>query len=534
MTFYYYDSEYLSSTSIMTATISGIELFLDGDANGKIDGHYNAETGYFILDENSDDQSLGFLDPDTDYNEYLFTPVPVMADGTVKYGQYFMKVRYTMNPRALIPADGVDTASARAQVLPAFVSTVTDPDNYEALTAEQQAYRYIISGLTKLSADGDEVRSSDGHPMYGAEATQPSIVDVPLGGDTSPAQLTEDGSAYTWDPDYQGNLLARFDDPEPIFIAESVAGPNIPIAEVTGYDETTREVELEEGGAAKLNGYLGSLTANNTVALCVQEQTATTDEIAKANGVTIGGGGVALQSEGAGEETPGINPESVTPADTKTTPDARYLQETGAAAEPDGQIDMSGSENEYSEFNQDFNVQLPSTDIGITDFASVIMDGDQVGFSIGLPLGGYSSNGDAGAGGPGGGSGGEWSGMGTALSESKESMQKLVNWMKHPTMANARATDDSYDAVQDAIHDNNNPSPNPNPRPQPQPHPQPQLLHQPQLPYLQHQLLYLQHQLLLFLLEWLLGLPWYLMFRYILQKRLLLYFVIQLHFYLFP
>ena len=362
MTFYYYDSEYLSSTSIMTATISGIELFLDGDANGKIDGYYNAETGYFILDKDSDDQSLGFLDPDTDYNEYLFTPVPVtMEDGTVKYGQYFMKVRYTMNPRALIPADGVDTASARAQVLPAFVSTVTDPDSYEALTAEQQAYRYIISGLTKLSADGDEVRSSDGHPMYGAEATQPSIVDVPLGGDTNPAQLTEDGSAYTWDPDYQGNLLARFVDPEPIFIDESVAGPNIPIAEVTGYDKTTG-VKLEEGGADKLNGYLGSLTANNTVALCVQEQTATTDEIAEVNGVTIGGGDVALQSEGAGEEVPGINPESVTPSDTKTTPDARYLQETGAAAEPDGQIDMSGSENEYSEFNQDFNVQLPSTD----------------------------------------------------------------------------------------------------------------------------------------------------------------------------
>ena len=40
-----------------------------------IDGYYNTETGYFILDENSEDISLGFLDPGMSYNELYFQPV---------------------------------------------------------------------------------------------------------------------------------------------------------------------------------------------------------------------------------------------------------------------------------------------------------------------------------------------------------------------------------------------------------------------------------------------------------------------------
>ncbi len=432
MTFYYYDAQYLSATSVMAADISEVELFLDGNANGKIDGYYDANTGYFIVDEASGDQSFGFLDPDTDYNETLFTPVPVTVDGETKYGQYFMKVYYTMNPRSLVPPDGTDTNRAWAQVLPAFVSSVTDPDSYELLTQEQQSYRYLISGKTKLDKDGDEVRSSDYHTMYGSAATTRSMVDVPLGGDTSPAELNADGTAYTWMPDYQGNLLYPFENPEPIFIADSVAGSNIPVAEVKGYENG--QVVLEEGGVDQLNGYLGSLTANNTVALCVQEQKATTEEIARANGVTIGSGDIALQSAAAADTD--LDVESTTLADTKTTPDARYLQENGSAGEADGNVDMAEADSDYSEFNQDFFVQLPSTDIGVTDFASIVMDGDQVGFSLGLPLGGYSSSDGAVS-------------PAKALGDSKEGMEKLLAWMKKPNMENAKAADDSLKNVMD-------------------------------------------------------------------------------------
>ena len=345
MTFYYYDSAYLSAVSVMTAAIAEVELFLDMSGNGKIDGYYNTETGYFI--ERDGDVSLGFLDPGMNYNELYFQPVPLGED---KYAQYFMKVYYNMNPRSLIPDEGTDTSTV-AQVLPAFVSTITEGTSYELLTEEQKAYRYIISGMTQIGADGELFRSSDNHVMYGPEASARSMVDVPLGGDISPAKLNDEGTAYTWTPNYQGNLLYPFENPEPIIIEESLAGNNIPIAEIEGYENG--QVVLEEGGVAKLNGYLGSLTANNTVALAVQEQKDTTEEIAKANGVTIGGGDVALQSEGNAEGT--LAPESVTPADSKITPDARYLQEMGSgnAAAQVG-VDMNNMMNGDQKINFDY------------------------------------------------------------------------------------------------------------------------------------------------------------------------------------
>lgn len=444
MTFYYYDSAYLSAVSVMTATISEVELFLDMSGNGMIDGYYNPDTGYFIVGDG--DVSLGFLEPGMNYNELYFQPVR-LEDGT--YAQYFMKVYYTMNPRSLIPDEGTDT-SAVAQVLPAFVSTITEGTSYELLTEEQKAYRYIIGGKTKIGENGEVFRSSDNHVMYGSAATARSMVDVPLGGDTSPATLNEDGTAYTWTPDYQGNLLYPFANPEPIIIDESLAGNNIPIAEIEGYEDG--QVVLEEGGVDKLNGYLGSLTANNTVALAVQEQKATTEEIAAVNGVTIGGGDVALQSARNGEDT--LAPESVTTTDSKITPDARYLQEMGSGnAAATAGVDMNdmgadGVDFPYPELNQDFAVDLPSTEIGITDFANIVMDGDTVGFTIGIPLGGWNSNGDAGAGGAGGGGSDYHTDPGEALKSSGETIANMFKWIAHPRSM-AQEVDDSYKDTKD-------------------------------------------------------------------------------------
>ena len=444
MTFYYYDAAYLSAVSVMTATISEVELFLDMSGNGMIDGYYNPDTGYFIVSDG--DVSLGFLDPGMNYNELYFQPVR-LEDGT--YAQYFMKVYYTMNPRSLIPDEGTDTSTV-AQVLPAFVSTITEGTSYELLTEEQKAYRYIISGKTQIGENGEVFRSSDNHVMYGSAATARSMVDVPLGGDTSPATLNEDGTAYTWTPDYQGNLLYPFANPEPIIIDESLAGNNIPIAEIEGYEDG--QVVLEEGGVDKLNGYLGSLTANNTVALAVQEQKATTEEIAAANGVTIGGGDVALQSARNGEDT--LAPESVTTTDSKITPDARYLQEMGSGnAAATAGVDMNdmgadGVDFPYPELNQDFAVDLPSTEIGITDFANIVMDGDTVGFTIGIPLGGWNSNGDAGAGGAGGGGSDYHTDPGEALKSSGETIANMFKWIAHPRSM-AQEVDDSYKDTKD-------------------------------------------------------------------------------------
>lgn len=440
MTFYYYDSAYLSSVSTMVASISDVELFLDANGNGMIDGYYNKETGYFIPEEG--DVSLGFLDPDLSYNELYFQPVK-LDNG--KYAQYFMKVYYNMNARSLIPEAGTDT-TAKAQVLPAFISTITEGDSYELLTEEQKAYRYIISGKTKLSEDAEAVRSSDNHVMYGSEAAAVSMVDVPLGGDISPAKLNEARTAYTWTPNYQGNLLYPFKNPEPITIAESLAGTNIPIAAITGVDGSGNVI-LEDGGADKLNGYLGSLTANNTVALCVQEQTMTTEEIAEANKVDIGGGGVALQA--GGETGESLNVESVNTTDNKVTPDARHLQEMSSGDDPaTAEMDMSESSFDYPEFNQEFGIDLPETEIGLTDFGSIVMDGDQVGFTFGLPLGGFNSSGDAGAAGTGGSGDDHRTGAGDAIKSSGETIANIVKWLRHPRSM-AKEVDDSYQSVTD-------------------------------------------------------------------------------------
>ena len=446
MTFYYYDSAYLSSVSTMVASISDVELFLDANGDGMINGYYDEVTGYFVLEEDTEgntlDVSLGFLDPGLSYNELYFQPVE-LEDGT--YAQYFMKVYYTMNPRSLIPEAGTDT-TAKAQVLPAFISTITEGDSYELLTEEQKAYRYIISGKTKLSEGAEVVRSSDNHVMYGSEAADVSMIDVPLGGDISPAKLNEAKTAYTWTPNYQGNLLYPFKNPEPITIAESLAGPNIPIAPIESVD-ASGNVTLEDGGAAKLNGYLGSLTANNTVALCVQEQVMTTEEIATANGVDIEGGGVALQSEGDTDGT--LNPESVSPADNKITPDARHLQEMGAGdAAANAGVDMDDSGFDYPEFSQDLSVDLPSTEISLTDFGNIVMDGDQVGFTFGLPLGGFNSSGDAGAAGTGGTGNDHRTGVGDAIKSSAETVANIVKWLRHPSSMTGEV-DDSYQAVSD-------------------------------------------------------------------------------------
>ena len=379
-TFRYYHRDYLSAASIMTTDINSIGVYFDTNGNGRIDGYFNRGTGYFVLDPAGDnfvpDDFIQFLDPDTDYDETTFAPVKV-GD---KYVQQFAKVLYTMTPRALIPPVGMELENEHAQVLPAFVTNITDPDNYAALTREQKAYRYIMSGMNQSAASMYETpsgyaRSSDGHEMYGALANIPQIIDVPLGGDVSPAHLNAEGDGYDWTPDYQGNLLVDFTDPEPISIEHSVAGDDIPVEDYTINEDGT--VTLQSGGA-KLNGYLGSFTANSTITLCTQRQEKTAEQLHTATA-----GSMALLSD----EKPGITPEASNLSTRGTFPNSEYLKAMESGADTDDpSIDMGDSPNEFDELNLDLGVKLPSTDIGITDYVTLIMDGYEVGFAIGLPL----------------------------------------------------------------------------------------------------------------------------------------------------
>lgn len=284
LTFYYYHKDFLISESLMVPTIDRMGLYMDVNGNGRIDGWFNRETGYFVLDESSGDQFFAFLEEGKDYDESYFEPV--MIDG--QYRQLFLKVFYTKIPRALVPQAGQE--AQRAQVLPAFISSITNANNYAELTEEQKAYRYIIAGQSRAYADisadrsnGDYACSADGLLMYSGAATRTEVLDIPLGGNTSPMELSADGKSYTWTPDYRGNLLIPFRNPEPIFIEHSLAGDNIPVAPFTGVAADGTAV-YKSGGEEKVNGYLGSFSGNSSVALCIQEQSQTTAQIAAASG----------------------------------------------------------------------------------------------------------------------------------------------------------------------------------------------------------------------------------------------------------
>lgn len=54
-------------------------------------------------------------------------------------------------------------------------------------------------------------------------------------------------------------------------------------------------------------------------------------------------------------------------------------------------MDQSGSS--MPEFNLDLGIDLGSTEIAATDYVTILMNGNQVGFAIGLPLGSVGKDG---------------------------------------------------------------------------------------------------------------------------------------------
>lgn len=388
----YYHEDYLTAQSAMSTAISWMAVYWDANGNGKIDGHYATNNGTFVLDPDTD-EFWGYIDAGS-YNETMFAP---KKNSSGQYCQYFAKVCYTMTPRSLVMPQGA-SADERAQILPAFLTSL-NPESaaYSQQTAEQRAYRYIVSGLTKQSETAGETRSSDGHLKYGAEANAPSILDIPLGGDYSPAQLNEDGTAYVWSPNFRGNILYPFAAPEPITITNSVAGAT----EVTTDYRVARDDEgvitgytYGETGRVRMNGYLSSFSGTTTFALVTQEQTHTTEEILAAMrpGVSLGGGAAGTDDDTlyvrSAREDYSVRPDSVTLSGCSTIPDAEYLKQMKDSSEsPSVDVDMDEAGSELSEFNADLGVDLGSMQIAATDYVTILMDGDKVGFAIGLPIG---------------------------------------------------------------------------------------------------------------------------------------------------
>lgn len=443
LTFYFYEEEFLTAERPMKATIDSTAVYYDGDGDGRIDGYFDEAAGVFVTE--GSDTFVAYLD-DGDYEETKFQPV-VDDDGTIH--QYFMRPYYTANPVCLVIPQG-HSDTERMQVMPNLITDITDSTVYESLTTEQKQYRTIISGESKILREGstqaeETGHTADNHYKYTSAASVYSYVDVPLGGDTRPAkavtssalgtsqkngEYTKDGvkymlkdglayyysstapsnlgnAVYSWTPNYKGNLLYKFDRPQAIYIANSLAGSRIPITsdlatwylkadetwtktaptdatkgdyETSGVGSYTTETRAGTAGSDALNNYLGAFGSNDTFALVINEQLKTT-------------GGI-LDGLGTLDDTTSTT-ETITHGTVGSFPDSSYLQQSGASGS-ESSAD-SGGEGSYNEFSADVDSELFSFNSEMLSMLSVEIDGYEITFSVGIPVYGKDNGGATGS-----------------------------------------------------------------------------------------------------------------------------------------
>ena len=363
----YYHSAYKYFINTMTTDLSWMRLYLDADGNDQIDGAYNEHTGAFVLDSDHGDRLIRDLRQGESFSELEVEPVELEGGGT---GQYFVQACYSMTPRCIAKPEGPEKDS-KAQVLGAITSAV-DPGSsaYSEQTAEQKEYNYVISGK-----DPDGRYTSDDHPMYEAIASAKTVLSLPLGGDKNPGYVTEvDGAEkYIWEPLWYENNLYACEQPDLITIENTPAGPT----HVTQGAELNDEGKYEYTASAlrQMNGYLASLRGTSTFVLVSQVQAAGIDAIRHSP-----------------KKYP-VVPDSVTMSRVSTSPDGSYLQENHDAAQSEMTMPTGGEDSEMPEFNMPFDINLGDNEIGITDYVSIILGENQIGFAVSIPLLGYEREG---------------------------------------------------------------------------------------------------------------------------------------------
>jgi hypothetical protein len=363
--FTYYNKDYLDVISTMQVFIDHVEIYYDGDGDGVISG----ETIQNAFHPTAPDRFIGYASGD--YPDSFFRPTHENG----KVCQYFFKVVLKLRPRALKVPAGFN-ANAKSQLLPAFISAVTDPEQEMKLTDEQRTYRYILAN------------NMDNHPMFGEEADASSYIDIPLGGDIGEMAMhsiaktifnnegeiedIKEVRSFTWEPDFVGNLLVDFEAPSPIVSSSNVTGGNVAIAGETPTVAEDGSFLYSEEGLEKLNGNLGAFVGRSTFAIGVQEQ------VKKARGT---------RAEPGIDSTDDIKPESITVGSIGSVPspdDTVNTQSGGTPGETDGTSPDVG--DDYEDFKMDLGVELPSMELSLGDNATIIMDGYQIGFAIGIPI----------------------------------------------------------------------------------------------------------------------------------------------------
>jgi hypothetical protein len=398
--------------------VARVDQYVDVKKNGKLDGYVN-EYNNFVLTPDSKgvyDVFAGSI-TEEDYAIGKFIPT---GDKDNTYEQFF-KFWYNLTPACLVVPAGGDVNS-RAQTMPAFVNAETDAGRRAALSSEMQGYRFIKSGqytngfsvrnnngdVTITHAAGEY--SADGKLMYGAGANAVETLDVPLGGDYNPipptyiyknakSGATDVSKEYKphqdeandwyiadvefrradWTPDYKGNLLYKFESPGAVFVSDPLVGENLPVAKLVSKASNSNPADKYE--TIGLNNYLGSFNPRDAVMLGVRKQELTTADIAG----SFEGLSLFADTIKSGEHS--IIVDSVAYGGFGTIPDASGLRRmAGPEDGAERTADSGNSSSSYPEFDVDLGIELPSLSFGITDFITVIIDGQEIGFSIGLPL----------------------------------------------------------------------------------------------------------------------------------------------------
>ncbi len=349
LVFYYYHKDYVSAINDMVATITKIERYLDVDDGGADKG--TVTDGDITLESLND-------------GSYTITDLTPRLGADNNYHQVVLKVFYTMLPKCLVLPEGA-ADSDRAEIIPALVTSQTG-SALAKLTDEQKGYRYI-----------DHKGTGSGKIMYGADATKESTVDLPLGGDLAPAEFDEDSQTFTWEPEWQGNSYydGQFADAEPIYIDATVSGDRYPVGEVNASGELTSD------GAKVVEEYLTSIQENDTFSICVRES------------VTNSSQEPQTRMRAVPEDTVITGLESATLAGVKTYPSADSARNmTDPENSKDADFDSSAADAPLPEFNMSGQQTLPKLDIGLTDYVTIAMDGQNLSFTIGMPLGSISKS----------------------------------------------------------------------------------------------------------------------------------------------
>ncbi len=368
--FHYYNKDFLDAVSPMLVTVTQIELWYDGNYDGEneetlgINGEFD-EDGYFTPDEGD----VFICTVQGEYPDSRFKPV---KDEKNVVHQYYLRVNYTMRPRALVMPSGA-SENDKAQILPGVFSAVTNEEAASALTEEQRSYRWI-RGLDM----NDKI-------MYGPDANVPNHVDIPLGGDvgTVTMHLLEEivpdkddpdkkvcktETVYTWEPEFVGRLLVPFENPTPVTDTDNITGAAVELAGETVDCGSDGIFTYSEQGRSNINAYLASFIGRSGLAIGVQQQPASFTE-----------DGTMTQAD--------IDPENITLPSLRTTPSPDSLNQLGGnsdAGEASGE--GPGGAMDMKEFSPNLGTELPSLELPLGDYASIVVDGYQIGFTVGFPV----------------------------------------------------------------------------------------------------------------------------------------------------